>query len=139
MAYSDLCLTNQNSPKWWYHWISNKIVIDINTMSCPFKVNSNTIELSVHTSCYCVLDLLCVQGKNLVTLFYIDVFKSFQPIIQSQSWDILGQNSLQTDRLTNSLTPFYEVCRFFFQLNLLSSSHLAGSLCVKPLPQKIAS
>ena len=31
------------------------------TMSCPIKVNSNTIELTVHTSCYCVLDLLCVK------------------------------------------------------------------------------
>ena len=30
-------------------------------MSCPIKVNSNTLELSVHTSCYCVLDLLCVR------------------------------------------------------------------------------
>ena len=29
----------------------------INTMSCTTKVNSNTIELAVHTSCYC---LLCV-------------------------------------------------------------------------------
>ena len=29
-------------------------------MSCPIKVNSNTIELTVHTSCYCVSDLLCV-------------------------------------------------------------------------------
>ena len=28
-------------------------------MLCPIKVNSNTIELRVHTSCYCVLDLLC--------------------------------------------------------------------------------
>ena len=35
------------------------ILNDINTMSCPIKVNSNTIELTVHTSCYCVLDLLC--------------------------------------------------------------------------------
>ena len=29
-------------------------------MSCPIKVISNTIELTVHTSCYGVLDLLCV-------------------------------------------------------------------------------
>ena len=29
-------------------------------MSCPIKVNSNSIELTVHTSCYWVLDLLCV-------------------------------------------------------------------------------
>ena len=28
-------------------------------MLCPIKVDSNTIELIVHTSCYCVLDLLC--------------------------------------------------------------------------------
>ena len=32
-------------------------------MSCPNKVNSNTIELIKHTSCYCVLDLLCVTCK----------------------------------------------------------------------------
>ena len=29
-------------------------------MSCPIKVNSKAIELTVHNSCYCVLDLLCV-------------------------------------------------------------------------------
>ena len=33
-------------------------------MSCPIKGNSNTIELTVHTSCYCVLDLLCVILNN---------------------------------------------------------------------------
>ena len=32
----------------------------INTMSRPIKVDNKTIELTVHTSCYCVLDLLCV-------------------------------------------------------------------------------
>ena len=37
-------------------------------MSCPIKVNSNTIELTVHTSCYCVLDLLCVRHLNT---FYV--------------------------------------------------------------------
>ena len=29
-------------------------------MSFPIKVNSITIELTVHTSCYCIFDLLCV-------------------------------------------------------------------------------
>ena len=33
-------------------------------MSCPIKINSNTIELTVHTSCYCALDLLCVTPKT---------------------------------------------------------------------------
>ena len=28
------------------------ILNDINTLSCPSKNNSNTIELTVHTSCY---------------------------------------------------------------------------------------
>ena len=36
--------------------ISSEILNDINTMSCPMKVNSNTIELTVHTPCYCILD-----------------------------------------------------------------------------------
>ena len=40
--------------------ISNEIVIDINTMLCPIKSNSNTIKFTVHTSCYFVLNLLCV-------------------------------------------------------------------------------
>ena len=33
-------------------------------MSCPIKVNSTTIEPTVHTSCYCVLDLLCVTTRD---------------------------------------------------------------------------
>ena len=27
---------------------------------CLIKVKSNTIEITLHTSCFCVLDLLCV-------------------------------------------------------------------------------
>ena len=37
-----------------------KFTDDINTMLCPIIVNSNTIKLTVHTSCYWDLDLLCV-------------------------------------------------------------------------------
>ena len=45
-----------------------KFIDDINTMLCLIKVNSNTIELNVHTSCDCVLDLLCVmQCSTIVT------------------------------------------------------------------------
>ena len=40
------------------------ILNDINTMSYPIKNNSNTIELTLHTSCYFVLDLLCVSIKE---------------------------------------------------------------------------
>ena len=37
-------------------------------MSCPIKVNSDTIELTVHTSCYWVLDLLCVTTLDIYTM-----------------------------------------------------------------------
>ena len=40
-----------------------KILNEINTMSCPIEINSNTIELTMHTFCYLVLDLLCVITK----------------------------------------------------------------------------
>ena len=38
----------------------------INNMSCSIKVNSNAIELTVHSSCYCVLDLLYVTEDSKV-------------------------------------------------------------------------
>ena len=42
-----------------------EILYCINTVLCLIKVNSNTIELKVHTSFYCVFDLLCViNGKH---------------------------------------------------------------------------
>ena len=41
--------------------ISQGILYHDSTLSCPIKVNSNIIELTVLTSCYCVLDLLCVK------------------------------------------------------------------------------
>ena len=33
-------------------------------MLCLIKVNSNTNELTVHTSCYRILDLLCAKKKR---------------------------------------------------------------------------
>ena len=44
--------------------------VNINTMLCPIKVNSNTIELTVHNSCYCVLDLRCVS-INLMNYYQV--------------------------------------------------------------------
>ena len=47
-------------------------------MSCPIKVNSSTIELTVHTSCYYIKDLLCVAIKNsdLTGLFEFFIWKN---------------------------------------------------------------
>ena len=39
----------------------NEIMYRINTVMCPIKVNSNTVELAVHTTCCCILDLHCVN------------------------------------------------------------------------------
>ena len=41
-------------------FLYSEIIIDINPMLCPIKVNSNTIELTGHTYFYCVLDLFWV-------------------------------------------------------------------------------
>ena len=38
----------------------------INNMSCPFNVNSNTIELIMHTSCYCVLEASWVSDPHKI-------------------------------------------------------------------------
>ena len=42
--------------------------VRLNTMLCPNKVDSYTIELTVHTSCNCILDLLCVTILLLLVL-----------------------------------------------------------------------
>ena len=40
-------------------------------MLSPIKVNSNTIELIVHTACYPVLDLLCYIPKTKKIARYV--------------------------------------------------------------------
>ena len=40
----------------------------INTVSCPIIDNTNTIELTLHTSCYYVLNLLCITKRNKAAL-----------------------------------------------------------------------
>ena len=59
----------------------------INTVLCPIKVNSNTIEVTMHTSCYCVSDLLYVTSylthknvKNnqlLKTIYLVSLYVVF--------------------------------------------------------------
>ena len=45
------------------------VYFDINSKSCSMKGNSNTIELTVHTSCYCVLDLFCAIKSSFENIF----------------------------------------------------------------------
>ena len=49
-----------------------------NTMVCPIKVKSNTIELTVHTSCYFILDLLCVKVSQNGVLKTLDLPENLQ-------------------------------------------------------------
>ena len=53
------------------YWISIEIISDINTMLCPIKVKRNTIELTVHTFCYCILDLVCVTFVKINSLLLV--------------------------------------------------------------------
>ena len=61
---------------YWY----NEILYNINTVLCPVKINNNTIELTVHTFCYWVLDLLCVTNITafIGTKYPCSVLKNFQ-------------------------------------------------------------
>ena len=66
---------------YWY----NKILYHMNPVLCFIKVNSNTIELTVSTSCYCVLDLLCVMKfsrtpKSQISTCILLKFKWFRRI-----------------------------------------------------------
>ena len=61
--------------------ISLSIIIEIlyriNTLLCLIKVYSNTIELTVYTSFYCILDLLCVtilSGADLIIVVLKKLF-----------------------------------------------------------------
>ena len=47
---------------------ANGLFVFKQNMLCPIKVNSNTIELTVPTSCYWVLDLLCVKLTTTLIL-----------------------------------------------------------------------
>ena len=65
-------------------------------MLCPIKVNNNAIVLTVHTSCYFVLDILCVKDTGF--------FK-----IQNEE----EKSSLELNQLTQRLSYHY-----FFQFLL---------------------
>ena len=68
-------------------------------MSCSIKVNSNTIGLTMHTSCYCVLDLLCVKCL-LIELPHVKVnVRSVCPIFSSFFW--------LNDNVVNALLTFF--------------------------------
>ena len=75
-------------------------------MSFPIKVNSNTIELTVHTSCYCVLDLLCVtmpkcDASSLIALRNLWTAPSRDRFIQTKFIHV-HLNSCKCSELSSS-------------------------------------
>ena len=78
------------------YWISNEIVNNINIMSCPIKLNSNTIELTVHPPCFCILDLLCVMSNaQQLTFEYLTTafqWTLFCQVIASEDWKGLRED-----------------------------------------------
>ena len=66
-----------------YNEFLMNILNDINIVLCPLKSNSNTIELTVHTSCYWGLGLiLCYHGGTILKL--ITKISSIWVVMNSQ-------------------------------------------------------
>ena len=88
-------------------------------MLSPIIFNSNTIELKVHTSCYWVLDLLCVTLD-----FAIDVLNLFCPFCFA-SPEIIGVKIYhrQMDKFSDPI-----LCGFFLSVEFatLVLTSLAG-------------
>ena len=71
----------------WY----NEILYRINSVLCLIKANSNTIELTVHTSYYWILDLLCV----IVPFSWVNKLLIFCDQIHSESFEKQSEENLQ--------------------------------------------
>ena len=92
-------------------------------MLCPIEVNSNTIELTVHTSCYWVLDLLCylMSGFQMVWLYHLNTghkmvqFQDVSGFWLSGVWIVtVSQTFLKFHDLTHLLfRRFTKSPRFF--------------------------
>ena len=77
-------------------------------MSCPIKVNSNTFELKVYTSCYCVLYLLCVSCLLVNTLKHEGSYKLWQLVISANLfWNCFNEVAIyRKTQLTLPLQMF---------------------------------
>ena len=90
----------------WYCQKRERHQIIKHTILCTIKVNSNTIELTVHTSCYCVLDLLCVKKLIHRIFLILSVFSDLY----------LAQEVYNTYNIT--LFPIYGLTRHEVRLEV---------------------
>ena len=86
-------------------------------MLCPIIFNSNTIELIVHTSCYWVLDLLCVfiLAPRGPWIWTINLFKNKNQSVILLSWSFFPFRTMLT---------FIAYFNFKFLLQLKRISYL---------------
>ena len=108
-----------------------KFIDDINTMLCPIIINSNTIELTVHTSWYCVLDLLCVtwilsrSERSLIRLYAAKVFASWK----HNFLFLVGCVVVKAEMIYNLRMSWVNSQCFYEWLLLLSLLRLDWHLC----------
>ena len=82
--------------------------IELSWLGSLIKVNSNTIELIVHTSCYCALDLLCVIIIFQSLTNYCDISRKCKKdkVFEQCYRDLNGSAS---DRTSEQLRRFCEI------------------------------
>ena len=111
-----------------------KFIDDINTMLCPIIINSNTIELTVHTSWYCVLDLLCVtwilsrSERSLIVLYAVKVFASWKHTFHFLVGCVVGV-VVKAEMIYNLRMSWVNSQCFYEWLLLLSLLRLDWHLC----------
>ena len=69
------CYSNKKSVKKLDQWIL--VLACKYTVLCLIKVKSNTIKLREHTSCYCILDLFCVDSYCCYWHLELSFFENF--------------------------------------------------------------
>ena len=100
------------------------LLVDINTLLCPIIFNSNTIELTMHTSCYC-LELTVLFGYLSSSILYFPflscvIFNYHQTSKKTEfiSDIALGRSFYKKLGLSTALS-FVVICFFFFFLILM--------------------
>ena len=102
-----------------------------------FQLDPMSNRWNIWSKCCCLGPLPWPKLAKFPTKFFFENIHIAQgvlnfflhPILFSQSWDnwdqSLSQTVRQTDRKTNSLTPYTRVCRFFLSSNCFAS-HAGG-------------
>ena len=100
------------------------ILNDINTLLCPSKNKSNTIKLTMRTSCYGGHGQLCVRTIQLYILFGVMVIWVFMWSIKTDIWisstapACLKESSMgyKNHQIKVNCINFFQNCLLFTQI-----------------------